>query len=230
MPPAACTRGRVRRDDAGEVGRRAVLPAQVAWLALALVAGCSSPQPIDCAAMDGAVGLVLQSPSPDDPAFRDLIDGAAVALTAGPQGGQHVWVQLHARGLCSTAPRVQLRLVRTSDQVPVGTSQLAAARWVERPGHPGTYTSGALLALVEDDQYCSIVRHGEVRLEVRVDEGRGRVAEAAVTLSVRGWSADSRVALRDARILCCADDTNRRCWPNGPPDGGAATDAAWRED
>jgi hypothetical protein len=50
------------------------------------------------------------------------------------------------------------------------------------------------------------------------------VTDASVDVTVRGWSADTSSADRDARARCCADFTNRVCWPNGAP-ADAAVDA-----
>ncbi len=188
--------------------------------AMAFVSCTGVPDP--CANLpDAAAAIELGSVNPSNPqAYSALADGDAVYMVPGNQGGQHIWIQVHARSVCPTHPRVRVRVIRASDGVLVGFSQFAGNTWTEVPGAPGTYTSTPFAAAIDADRYCTVIRGGTVRVEVQVDDTRGRVANAAVGLVIQGWAADSLPADRAARDACCADVTNTLCWPSGPPDAG----------
>lgn len=189
-------------------------------LALALTA-CSTASAPCVEPLDAAFALALGTGSPADPrAYRLLSDGDTVAMVAGNQGGQHIWIQLHAQSVCVVQLRVRIRVIRASDELVLGFSQFAANAWTEVPDAPGTYTSTPYAALIDPDRYCSVLNGGNVRVEVVVDDPAGHSAAGSVNLVIHGWSPDVPPTERAARDACCADYANTRCWPSGGPDAG----------
>lgn len=205
------------------------------------LAACSPPIDPDagadagpCLVGDAGVQLQMGYGNPNNPSdYRVLAEGATVALTPGPQGGQHVWIQLHGRELCPEHPQIRLTVVRASDDLVIGVNQFQGNRWEELPGQPGTFTTSPMAASIEDNRYCPLLNGGRVRVRARVDDRMGHVTESTVNVTINGWSPDSSQAERDQREGCCADFTNTTCWPMGPPpdaglvsDSGTAPDAA----
>jgi hypothetical protein len=205
--------------------------ARAPWLisvAIAAVAsGCSTPSPSEagCDAGSAAAMLALGSGNPNNAStFVGLNDGDTVGMVPGPQGGQHVWIQIHATGICPDHPHVELRVVRTDTQAVIGFARYSGNTWMTAPGSgtAATYTSIPYPASIDQDQYCQVLHGGMVQVLVHVDDTVGHVANASVLLRIDGWvpgSAATDVMSRDA---CCADYTNTGCWPLGPPDAGDA--------
>lgn len=190
-------------------------------LTLTILACAPEPQDVDCQGIDGGVSLEIRGTGPEGGLFRPLTDGDVLPLVAGAQGGQHVWVQLRARNLCPNGPSVRIRALLEGDQL-VGEA-VSGRRWRGIIGDPGLYSSWDYLVVVDDGLYCALAGGGVVRLHVRVDDRTGRVVERSVLVTVRGWASGTDPVLRAAREACCANPSNRRCYPNGPPPGDAGS-------
>jgi hypothetical protein len=195
-------------------------------LALLLV-GCPPPPAPACAEMDAGLELQIGSGDPSNPtSFTPLREGDTVALTPGNQGGQHIWVQLRAQHLCTVAPFARVRVVRVSDGMRVGLSIFDGNRWEEVPGEPGLRRSATLAAAIDEAYFCSLLDHGEVRLEVEVRDSMGATVSRSLPLRIHGWSPDSSSVDRASREACCANVLDTRCHPAGPPPDAELTDAA----
>jgi hypothetical protein len=202
------------------------------WLLLLAVngvGGCPQAPPPPSCNIDGGSTLAIGNGNPNNPTvFRALSDGATVNLVPGNQGGQHVWVVLHAQNICPDHPSVRLEVIRASDGVVVGFSRFGGNHWNELADAPGVYSSVPMAAAIDEDQYCPLVHGGMVRIAVQLDDQMGHVLNGTVAVTIDSWTPDASPTERASREACCADYTNTMCWPNGPPDAGGldAGDAA----
>ncbi len=190
-------------------------------LGVGILACASEPLDVDCQGIDGGVTLEVWGTGPEGGPFRPLTDGDVLPLVAGPQGGQHVWVQLRARNLCPNGPAVRIQVLVEGDLL-VGEA-VSGRRWRGIMGEPGLYATWDYPVVIDDGQYCALVNGAPARLHVRVDDRAGRVIERSVAILVRGWASGTDPGLRAAREACCANTSNRRCYPNGPPTGDAGS-------
>ncbi len=207
--------------------RRATINALCARAALAFyglflghhTVGCGN----ECGEVTGPIVARAGTGDPSNPTqYRALADGDAVQLTTGSQGGQHVWVQLRATGLCPAAASARVRAVRASDGERVGQAISTPQRWNAVPGAPGTFASETLAVQVDDRYFCTLLQGGALRLEYTIEDGRGAPVTGTVPVVVRGWSEDSLLEQREGRDQCCRDFANTSCWPDGAPrDAGA---------
>src|SRR4051812_45749991 len=101
-----------------------------ALVAATLVGGCPNDPapPIDVPSIDapdacsanGGAFTVGTASSGSASTYRALADGDSVYIVPGPQGGQHIWIGLRARGVDPTQARVALRAFRESDGAQIG--------------------------------------------------------------------------------------------------------------
>lgn len=203
-------------------------------LALVLV-GCSpTPPPSDagrpftdrgpdapCEA-NGATVTLGGGTGPTTEGFRALDDGDGVYLTPGPQGGQHVWIGLRARGIDPTQPLVHLRAYRASDDLLIGQLRIRL-RFAITQEDPTLYALSAQTLVIDDDRYCSVL-DGDLRVTLDLDDGAGRCVHDERRVRVRGIDPAALAIDRTARLNCCAQYL-RRCYPAGPPPD-AALDAS----
>lgn len=182
-----------------------------------------------CADYRGSIAAVIGVGDPSNPTlFTRLADGDTVQLTTGNQGGQHVWIQLRATGLCPLSPTARVRAVREADGARVGQATSNTLAWTPVPGQAGNFSSETLAVQIDDRYFCSLLDGGRLRFDWSIDDTRGTPAQGSVRAVLRGWSADSAEDLRMGREQCCMNTQNSACWPDGPPatgDGGAG-DAA----
>lgn len=202
-----------------------------AFLPLAL-AGCPpSPAPVDGAAPDvpevrvceanGATLLVGTGTDSTARTWRALADGDDVYLTPGPQGAQHVWIGLRARGVDTTQPRVEMTAYRASDGALIGRLRVRL-RLIEAPEDTTLYALTGQTLIIEDDRYCSVLP-GDIRVTIDFDDGRGHCVLAERRVRVAGIDPLALPLDREARIRCC-EQRLLRCFP---PDGDAgAPDAS----
>jgi hypothetical protein len=114
---------------------------------------------------------------------------------------------------------VTIRWLRARDGKVVGLNNTLGG-WA--PVDSGAYVSQRIAAQFYESDYCAILNGESVTADVRVDDGAGHIATAQITLRVQGWSADSSPLTLPSEQACCADYTNRTCWPEGAPDAGGA--------
>lgn len=183
------------------------------------VMGC----PNECAGLAAPIVARAGTGDPSNPTTYQLLsDNDTVRFTTGNQGGQHVWVQLRASGVCPMATSARVRAVRADDGARIGQAISTPQRWRAVPGEAGTFASETLAVQVDDRYFCTLLDGGRLRLEYTIDDGRGTPATGSVAVTVRGWSDDSLLEQREGREQCCRDYANTSCWPDGPPrDAGA---------
>lgn len=188
-------------------------------LAALLLAACSPPSEPDAGVCDdGTPSLELGFGNADNPLqFRPLRDGDHVQLTPGNQGGQHLWLVLRERGLCSPRPFAAVRMFDPATNASVSYAIATGANW-QRPFDRPEYLQSELLAApIETSRYCPLLRNGELRIEAFAGMEAGASATATVRVVVDGWASEAASDLVGSRNACCADVNNTRCWPNGPP-------------
>lgn len=188
-------------------------------------AGCLAnlPQCVDASVCESAGATVLMGTGTDSTArtWRALANGDEVFLTPGPQGAQHVWVGLRARGIDPTQPRVEMSAYRASDNALIGRLRVRL-RMIEAPEDPTLFALTGQTLIIEDDRYCSVLP-GDIRVTIDFDDGRGHCARIERRLRLAGIDPLALPLDRDARIRCC-EQRLPRCFP---PDGDAgAPDAS----
>lgn len=185
-------------------------------VAAALVAGCpNDPAPPTDACSEGGGSLrVGTATSGSVSAFRELANGDGVYIVPGPQGGQHIWVGLRARGVNPTQARVALRAYRASDGVQIG-SLIVRLRLVVAPEDPSAWALPSLTLILDDDQYCSILP-GDVRVAVDFDDQHGRCFHVERLVRVTDVDPSALAIDREARFRCCRERL-RRCFPDAGP-------------
>lgn len=188
----------------------------------ALLAGCAAP---DARATPDACMATAQLGTGTGGSlggFRAVDDG--VYLVPGPQGGQHVWVALRARGLDVTATTTELRAFHPDDGATLATLRLrrALSPLLDAPGWYGLATQPLVLP---DDVYCAAL-HQPLGLSATVTDTHG--CSARVTVRTRLIDVDPSAAASDraSRLACCSDPTSR-CHPTDITDAGTgAPDAS----
>lgn len=190
-------------------------------LPLSLLA-CSGPTPTADAGLDARTdaticssnGAQVELGTGSDGSFRGyrpLGNNDNVVLTPGPQGGQHLWVALRARGIDPTLPRLALAAYRMSDNELIGRIRIRL-RMVPAPEDPTLLALPAQTLVFDDDKYCSVLP-GDIKVVMDFDDLAGHCVHSERTLHVTGIdpSADPR-DIR-ARVDCC---TMRypRCFPD----------------
>lgn len=146
--------------------------------------------------------------------WRPLADGDDVFLTPGPQGAQHIWVGLRARGIDPTQPRVEMTAYRVSDGALIGRLRVRL-RLIEAPEDGALYALTGQTLIIEDDRYCSVLP-GDIRVTIDFDDGRGHCAIFSRNLRVAGIDPLALDIDREARLRCCSARL-LRCFP---PDSG----------
>lgn len=201
-----------------------------ALLGLAL-AGCSQPPANADAAADTdatdcqANGATLTIGTGSDgqlASFRPLEDGNDVYLVPGPQGGQHIWIGLRARGVNPMQPRVELKAYRASDNQLIGGLRVRL-RMIDA-GEPGLWGLPGQTLILDDDQYCSVLP-GDIRITLDFTDGAGHCFHIERRVRLAGVEPTALEIDRAARLRCCTQYL-RRCYPDGaPPGADAAIDA-----
>ena len=143
-----------------------------------------------------------------------------MTLGTGPQGGQHVWIQVRARGIEPTQPQLRIRVYRSADGALIGASNFSGRDWAPVHGAEDTYASEALTAAVDNRAYCALLRGETAVVVASVDDRAGHCGTQQVTVRVDGWSDSVSAQDRAAWDGCCADPSSERCYPDGPPDAG----------
>jgi hypothetical protein len=191
---------------------------RVAFVVPALVACPSGPAtPVDGGACTASGITVIMGTGTDSTArtFRALADGDEVYLTPGPQGAQHVWIGLRARGIDPTQPRVEMSAYRASDDLLIGRLRVRL-RMIEAPEDRTLYALSSQTLIIEDDRYCSVLP-GDIRITVDFDDGRGHCTRIERRLRLAGLDPLALPIDREARQRCC-DLRLPRCFPT---DAGA---------
>jgi hypothetical protein len=124
----------------------------VVCLAIAVIACGARTSP---SVPDPDLDLVIGYGRPESASdFRALADGDAVPLTAGPQGGQHIWIQLRSRGLWLDHSHIRLSIIRVADNSTIGVSQFRDVRWSAHSTQPGTFITFPSTAVLDNEHYC----------------------------------------------------------------------------
>ena len=190
-------------------------------VALALLfAGCPQPPatsdvPGDvgdgaaCAA-NGASLTVGTGSSSTLATFRPLNDGDDVYLVPGPQGGQHVWIGLRARGVNPTQPRVEMRAYRASDDQVIGSLRVRL-RMIET-GEAGVWGLPGQTLILDDDQYCSVLP-GDLRITLDFNDAAGHCFRVERRVRLAAIDPGALEIDREARLRCCTQRL-RRCFPD----------------
>lgn len=142
--------------------------------------------------------------------FRRLADGDRVVLTPGPQGGQHVWLGLRARGVDPRQARIHLRAYRVTDDRLIG-QLLIRLPLSPAPEDPTLLALPSQQLAIDDDQYCSVL-DGELRVTLVFNDQAGHCTEQAVRLRVDGIDPLATAIDRMARVRCCVERLPR-CYP-----------------
>jgi hypothetical protein len=142
--------------------------------------------------------------------FRRLADGDRVVLTPGPQGGQHVWVGLRARGVDPRQARIHLRAYRATDDRLIG-QLLIRLPLSPAPEDRTVLALPSQQLVIDDDQYCSVL-DGEIRVTLAFNDQAGHCTEQALRLRVDGIDPLASMIDRMARLRCCAERLPR-CYP-----------------
>jgi hypothetical protein len=196
----------------------------VLGLALALPGCPPAEPPADAAAPDvsevrvceanGATVLMGTGTDSTARTWRPLADGDDVFLTPGPQGAQHIWIGLRARGIDPTQPRVEMTAYRASDGALIGRLRVRL-RMIEAPEDGTLYALTGQTLIIEDDRYCSVLP-GDIRITIDFDDGRGHCAIFERRLRVAAIDPLALEIDREARLRCCSARL-LRCFP---PDSG----------
>lgn len=194
-------------------------------MALALVlARCASPSPAadagtagDAATCDARGATVTLGVGTDASFanYRALADGDPVYLVPGPQGGQHIWIQLRGRGFNGTQPRIDLTALRATDGHTLGRLRIRLPMGAA-PDDPSQLGLSSQTLVLDDDLYCSVLP-GDIVIRLRLDDGFGRCVTAERRVRVAGIDAMALEVDRAARTRCCTERLPR-CFP----DAGAA--------
>jgi hypothetical protein len=151
--------------------------------------------------------------------FRPLEDGDDVVLVPGPQGGQHIWIGLRARGIDPTQPRVELRVYRERDNTLIGGLRVRLR--MINAGEAGLWGLPGQTLIVDDDQYCTVLP-GDVRVTLDFSDGVGHCTHIERRVHITGVDPLALDIDRAARLRCCTQFL-RRCYPDGGPPGADAT-------
>jgi len=143
--------------------------------------------------------------------YRALSPGDPVYLVPGPQGAQHIWIQLRGRGFNGTQPRIDLTAVRAADSVVLGRLRIRLPMG-PAPDEPGALALSSQTLVLDDDLYCSVLP-GDIVIRLRLDDGFGRCIETEQRVRVAGIDPAALPLDRDARIRCCAERFPR-CFPD----------------
>ncbi|MFO0626406.1 MAG: hypothetical protein U0325_12405 [Polyangiales bacterium] len=146
--------------------------------------------------------------------YRRLADGDPVYITPGAQGAQHVWIQVRARGMDPSRPRVSVRALRASDGRVLGELRLrvdlAAA-----PEDPSLVGLPSYALILDDATFCSVlIPPGDVRLVLDVEDVAARCVHHEVVVRVADLDPLTPPATRDAWRRCCTA-REPRCAPRG---------------
>lgn len=164
--------------------RRAALVFTISWLSACGVDDSAAPPAESLGEVQLTIGKGLES-------FAPLAEGGAMEVYLGPQGGHMVYVGYRVRGLDPgdasdpNAPGNPVTTVRAR----VGDTVVAVVK--RRVGFPevaeGEYEVVGTILVFKGSVAPETYLDTDVRLEVSVRDGAGRVAEATITVST--WFA-----------------------------------------
>ena len=188
-------------------------------VAAALSLGACSP--LSTSAADGGACLALGAQvelgtgtGSSFASYRRLADGDPIYITPGPQGGQHVWVQVRARGVDADRPLINVRALREPDGLLLGRLRLRAAL-SPAPEDPTRVGLPSFELVLDDATFCSVLLPpGGVRLVLDLEDNAGRCAHQEVRVRVADLDPLASPATREAWLRCCAA-REPRCAPRG---------------
>ena len=146
--------------------------------------------------------------------YRALSDGDGVYVVPGPQGGQHIWIGLRATGIDPSQPLIILRAIEPASGTVIGVIRVRL-RMTAAPEDPTRSAPNNQTLVLDDDKYCAVL-HGDVRVELELNDGAGHCVQAARTVRVQGIDPMARDLDREARMACCTLYLPR-CYPGGIP-------------
>lgn len=193
-------------------------------VALLGLLGCSSPVPpvdagplADTGLCDPGGATVVMGVGTDASFanYRPLAEGDPVYLVPGPQGGQHIWVQLRGRGFNGTQPRIDLTAVRAADGLTLGRLRIRLPMG-PAPDDPQSLGLSSQTLVLDDDLYCSVLP-GDILIRLRLDDGFGRCVAVERRVRVAGIAPEALPLDRDARVRCCTERLPR-CFPDAGAD------------
>lgn len=188
------------------------MPRVLAVLPMLVACVVETTVPVDAAcSSEGVVVALGRGAGPPSREFAPLRDGDEVVLTPGPQGAQHLWIDLRVRGIDHRYPRVRLRARAASDGRILGELR---RRSVMTPSAEGAQVF-SLPLIVENDRYCAVLP-GDVRVEASVDDLAGHCGTAVRTARVIGIDPRASAAERETRERCCELHL-LRCFPGDAP-------------
>lgn len=144
--------------------------------------------------------------------YRRLTDGDPVYVTPGPQGGQHLWIQLRARGVDPTRPQIDVRAFRARDGLLLGRLRIRVAL-TAAPEDPALVALPSYALVLDDATFCSVLLPpGDVRLTLDFDDGASRCVHQEVVVRVADLDPLTLPATREAWLRCCTAP-EPRCAP-----------------
>lgn len=186
--------------------------------AVIALSGCASPAGVSndggaCLAMGAQVELGTGTNS-SFANYRPLADGDPIYITPGPQGGQHVWIQVRARGVDADRPLMNVRALRESDGLLLGQLRLRAAL-TPAPEDPSRVGLPSFQLVLDDATFCSVLLPpGVVRLVFDFADNAARCTHQEVRVRVVDLDPLSSPATREAWLRCCTA-REPRCAPRG---------------
>lgn len=192
-------------------------PRTVIAAALAALGGCGPTGPGGEAGVCRAGGAEVELGTGTNSSFanyRPLSDGDPVYVTPGPQGGQHLWIQLRARGIDPSRPRVSVRALRASDGWALGELRLRVDL-TAAPEDPSRVGLPSYALVLDDATFCSVLLPpGDVRLVLDVEDAAARCVRREVIVRVADLDPLTTPATREAWLRCCTA-REPRCAPRG---------------
>ncbi len=146
--------------------------------------------------------------------YRRLTDGDPIYITPGPQGGQHVWIQVRARGVDADRALLNVRVLRESDGLLLGQLRLRASL-TPAPEDPSRDGLPSYQLVLDDATFCSVLLPpGFVRLVFEFEDRAARCVRQEVRVRVADLDPLTSPATREAWLRCCTA-REPRCAPRG---------------
>lgn len=170
---------------------RALGPSAALVLAAALLAACPGDPPVTPPADAGPPEVVIGTGFVDPDTglgWMDLVDGADAGLVRGPQGGQHVWIDIRQRGMNPARMTIHMRLYVLTDPAgaelpePVEGGRADLRLSFQPRNDAGGYFEISNLTLFVPEPDDVLGRRG--RIEVQLVDQDGLVATATVEVQV----------------------------------------------
>ncbi|MCA9561012.1 MAG: hypothetical protein H6704_16645 [Myxococcales bacterium] len=154
-----------------------ILPGTL-WLAVVFAAACDdggSAPPVD------TEPAVVELGTGEHPTrFEPLEDEQQVWITAGLQGGHHIWGSFKAEHVEPLNLNMRFALYD-------GDRQIGAADYIDevRRGPTGSYEYGGVTVFLWDDTPPASIDGRAIRMTLEIEDARGRVASDARTVIAR---------------------------------------------